>query len=170
MPDPIQSSNSTCRFTPVEVQGASIEENNGQVCLISAHSREATPATPSAPAAPASPAVNQLVARFVKPTGVHPPVEPSLAHALGNCKMATASYLVASATTIAAAPETGGLSFWLGAAKIATTGAALIHCIESDETAQVEAGIRAYQNADCQAMGGVALAAGDGSALCAVPQ
>lgn len=170
MPDPIQSSSNVCDFTPID--SATAEETNGQVSLAAAHAAQpgAPQATSAPPSAPSSPAVNQLVARFVKPPSIHPPVEPSLTKALGNCKIETALFAVTAVTTIGAAPETFGLAFLAGAAKLVGTGINLDRCLEREEAAQVAAGNRANQTADCQAVGGTAISGADGSVLCQVPR
>lgn len=172
MPDPIQSSTNVCDYSAVE--GATSEENTGQVSLRSAHAADAqsvAPATPNAPPAPPPPAVGQLVARFVKPTAVHPPVEPSLVHALGHCKLEAAGFAISTASAIGGAPETFGLSMAVLGARMLVSGLSLNKCLAKDEAQQVEDGNRANQIADCKALGSdTAVTALDGSVLCALPQ
>ena len=93
----------------------------------------------------------------------------SLTKALVNCKLETALFAVTAVTTIGAAPETFGLAFLAGAAKLVGTGMALNRCLEREEAAQVTAGNLANDVADCQTMGRTAVAAPDGSVLCSVP-
>ena len=121
---------------------------------------------PTAPDAPLSPAVSELVSRFKPPSVVHPSVEPSLGHALLNCKVATATYLANTAITLITAPETFGFAFAAAAARIAAGGAALASCIEKDGQKQVDEGNRANQAADCRNAGAIPLLDSDGNVVC----
>jgi hypothetical protein len=167
MPEPIQSSLDSQSYSAVD--GASTEENAGQVCLPPVQSSASDNAGSTellGPRAPSTPAVTSLVARFTAPTGVHPPVVPSLGHALSSC-----SWEIAGAALAA-----GGLLVPAGlAATLISGGRAAIgmgsanRCIERDEAKQIADGERANQSADCERIGAIGLRTADDGVICAKP-
>jgi hypothetical protein len=112
-------------------------------------------------------AVSALVSRFTAPSGVHPPVEPSLGEALLNCKLATLSSVVNTAGAIAAAPETFGASFVIAALRLAGSSGTLVNCIDQNEKQQVAAANLANEAADCRREGAIPLTTTDGVVVCA---
>lgn len=141
--------------------GVSAEENDAQMSLSAAHAT-ASASQGAAPSAAPSTAVGALVSRFTTPTGVHPPVVPSLGEAFANCKLATLAYVAKTAAVLIAAPETFGASFAVGALRIAGTSSALSSCIEQNENQQIQAGNLANQAADCRSEGATPLTTTDG--------
>jgi hypothetical protein len=167
MPDPIQSSLDSSSYPPVE--GASAEENKGQVCL--------SPAVPNASVNDApvaaggcepstSPAVRSLVARFTTPTGSHPPAEPSLTQAVANCGWEVANAAVSIASSLVT-PVGLAATLLSGARSLIGVGSAE-RCIERDEARQIAEGERTNQSADCERDGAMPLLKPDGSVICAV--
>ena len=150
MPDPISAA-----LDPTLPPEITNEENEARMSLISAH-----------PEAPPSPAVSALVTRFT-PVSKAPPPEPSIGHALLNCKLATFSYAANVATVLAAAPDSFGLSFALGAARITAAGLTLDNCLEQDEANQIASATRETAVTACRTDGGTPLSAADGSVVCA---
>lgn len=174
MPNPINAS-----FDPAlcsSPDDVTAEENDAQMNLISAHPAvSATPSAapapnaqpaPAAPTAPPSPAVSALVSRFTAPTGMHPPVEPSVSSALSNCKLPISNYLLSAAAIVVSAPETLGASLLAGA-KVLTLAAGVDSCLEQNEAQQVKDGNRANLAADCRAIGAIPLTTVDGLVVCA---
>lgn len=153
MPDPIRA-----LVDPTLPPEITNEEDEARMSLISAHP-DAAPPSPS-------PGVTTLVTRFTK-VGTAPPPEPSLAHALLNCKLATFTYVANTATIVAAAPDSFGLSFVLGAARIAATSVALSNCIQQDEASQIANATRENAVTACHNDGGTPLNGADGSVVCA---
>ena len=164
MPDPIQS---IAPNTYLPVEGASAEENSGQVCLPPANANVST-AFVAANAPPTSPAVPSLVARFTAPTGSHPPVVPSLGKAVGNCAWEVANASVSVATALAAAPVGALATLLTGGRGVIALGTAE-RCIERDEARQVAEGEKANQAADCERDGAIPLVKADGAVICARP-
>lgn len=164
MTNPIQSSVNRSDYAQPEATSAA--ENEAQMSLISAHPGT-SPSQGSAPAAaaPATPAVSALVSRFSPPSGVHPPVEPSLSKALLNCSLEASNLALQAAVVIAAAPETLGASL-IGAARLTLPALVVQRCVERDEAAQVAVGTRANQAADCASQGAIALSLVDGGVIC----
>jgi hypothetical protein len=166
MPDPIQSIASSS-YQPLE--GASAEENSGQVCLSPAApnaSVSETKVPADAPAAP--PAVTSLVVRFSPPTGSHLPIEPSLGEAVTNCSWEVANASIAVATALAAAPIGPLATLLTGARGVIGLGTAE-RCIERDEARQVAEGEKAKQSADCERDGAMPLLKPNGAVICAWP-
>jgi hypothetical protein len=174
MPNPINAS-----FDPAlcsSPDDLTAEENDAQMNLISAHpaastTSSAAPAAnaqpaPAAPTAPPSPAVSALVSRFTPATGMHPPVEPSLAKALMNCKAAIGNYVINFAAVAISAPDTLGASLVAGG-KVVMAGASVTACLDQNEAQQVSDGDRANQAADCRALGAIPLTTSDGAVVCA---
>ena len=133
--------------------------------LTSAHPGASAPPSPAA--TPPSPAVSALVSRFTAPSGVHPPVEPSLGKALLNCKAPIGSYVTTAATVLLAVPETYGASFALGVARIGMAAASVQNCLAQQETAQVTDGNHANQIAVCKSQNAIPLLTMDGAVVCA---
>jgi hypothetical protein len=170
MPDPVSSS---IEPNVCSLPDNSPEEIEAQMSLSAAHptanssqSSRAAPNAPALPGAPPSPAVTELVSRFKAPSIVHLPVEPSLAHAIMNCKTATAAYIANTAATLIAVPETFGFAFLAGAARVVATGTALLSCIEQDEAEQIQDGQRADLAADCRDQGAIPVTTSDHSVAC----
>jgi hypothetical protein len=165
MPDPIQTIASSS-YLPVE--GASAEENSGQVCLSPVlPNASVSQATAAADAPPASPAVTSLVARFSPPTGTHPPVEPSLGVALESCGWEVANAAV-SVSAMLVTPVGLAATLLSGARSLIGVGTAE-RCIERDEARQIAEGEKADRAADCERDGAIPLTKADGSVICAWP-
>lgn len=168
MPNPIQSTPNSSSYLPME--GASAEENNGQVCLspvpsIVCFDPGSTVAT-AEPSSPASPAVTSLVARFTPPTGSHPPVEPSLSKAIEHCSWETANAVVGFGSSIFIAPSELTTALASGARALIGIGTAA-RCIQRDEAQQVAKAEISNQSADCVRDGAMPLLKSDGSVICA---
>ena len=168
MPDPIQSATHSSSYQPID--GASAEENQGQICLSPPQSTAGVSngsVAAGAPAPSTSPAVRSLVVRFTAPNGSHPPVEPSLGKALGNCSLEIASAAVAVGSVLVT-PVGLATTLLSGARSLLSVGIAN-RCIERDEAQQIAEGERAHQAADCEHDGTMPLLKPDGSVICAVP-
>jgi hypothetical protein len=172
MPDPIQSLDPSMCSLPDDV---TVDENNAQMCLSAAHpSASSTPTSapapsalgPRAPASPPSPAVSALVSRFTLPSGVHTPVEPSLAKAMLSCTSEEGTFISTAGVIITAAPETLGASLFGGFA-IINSARVVQNCLADKEAQQVVDGNRANQAADCRAEGAIPLTTTDGVVVCA---
>ncbi|HTA89886.1 MAG TPA: hypothetical protein VK745_09935 [Polyangiaceae bacterium] len=174
MPNPINAS-----FDPAlcsSPDDVTAEENDAQMNLMSAHpAASATPSAATAPNAqpaaaaptpPPSPAVSALVSRFTAPTGMHPPVEPSLTKALLNCKAAVGNYLINFAAVAISAPDTLGASLVAGS-KVMIAGANVTACLDQNEAQQVSDGNRANQADDCRTVGAIPLTTSGGAVVCA---
>ncbi|MEO6598703.1 MAG: hypothetical protein ABIQ16_02440 [Polyangiaceae bacterium] len=168
MPNPIQSTLNSSSYLPLE--GASAEENDGQVCL--------SPVLPNASVSDAtagagttqpttSPAVGSLVARFTTPIGSHPPVEASLGEALGACAWEIAGAANAVASTLVT-PVGLATTLVTGMRSLISVGTAE-RCIERDEARQIAEATRRDQSADCERDGAIPLVKADNSVICAVP-
>jgi hypothetical protein len=168
MPEPIRSPGCT---NDLDIAPEELESG---MCLTAAPpstaSKAGTPLeAPSPPeAAQSSPAVSGLVARFYEPSA-HPPLEPSLAEAVMNCKAATAAYVATAGAAVLAAPDTFGASFVLGALRIEASGAALLSCLEQNENKQLSEARVANLATDCRAGGAIPLTTGDGKVVCERP-
>ncbi len=165
MPEPIQSSLASQSQSAID--GASAEENTGQVCLPSAQpaSVSSVPTEALGPRVPTPPAVTSLVARFTLPTGVHPPVVPSLATAVSHCGWEVAGAAVSAGGALVPNGDLVSLLF-SGARGVIGIGTAN-RCVERDEAQQIADGERANQIADCERDGAMPLLKADGSVICA---
>jgi hypothetical protein len=172
MPDPIQSLDPSLCSLPDDV---TVDENNAQMCLSAAHpSASSTPTSapapsalgPRAPASPPSPAVSALVSRFTLPSGVHTPVEPSLAKAMLKCTAEEGNLVGTAGLIIAAAPETVGASL-AGGFAIINAARIVRNCLADNEAQQIVDGNRANQVADCRSEGAIPLTTTDGAVVCA---
>ena len=163
MPAPIDSA-----LDPTLPPEITNEEDEARMSLIAAHpDASATAAsTPLRVQPPPSPGVSALVTRFT-PTKTAPPPEPSLAHAFAGCKLETVGYAATVGGVLIAAPDSFGLSFAFGAARIATAGIALSHCLEQNEASQISSAARENAVTTCHSDGGTPLDAADGSIVCA---
>lgn len=166
MPDPIQSTNGSSSYPLIDPERTA-QENAGQVCLPPAPLSVASDESATPPTAPTSPAVQTLVARFSAPTGSHPPIEPSLGKALGDCALE----LGGAALAVAQAGISGGslaLAVLAGGRALVSVGTAQ-RCIQRDEAEQVARAQTQNDKADCERDGTIPLLKTDGSVICATP-
>jgi len=184
MPNPISASACT------NLQDTTPEELDSGMCLTARPSNDGSPrlnvsatasSSPSPSAlsanlespplsAPASPpGASVLVARFYEPRSSAPPVQPSLTQAFMNCKAATASYVGTVGAVLLSAPESFGLSFALGATRMAAAAGSLDSCLDSNQAKQASAATTAELSDTCRNDGAIPLSTADGKVVCLKP-